>query len=155
MKRLRPFRPPKVRDPVTMRIIRSIAAVLAGLGFMAATATVGMLVSSLALHRDNPEVRLTPTAFSVFLYLNLVFYGIGGILGGWLAARIGSTAPYGHAAAMAAIVAVLAINAATAMPTPGQPGWYPSALGLVAVTGVLLGGKLRAAAASAPIADRV
>ena len=32
-----------------MRIIRSIAAVVAGLGFMAATATVGMLVASLAL----------------------------------------------------------------------------------------------------------
>lgn len=138
-----------------MRIVRSIAAILAGLGFMGATVTVGMLVSSLALARENPEVRLTPMAFSIFLYLNLVFCGIGAVLGGWLAARIGSTAPYGHAAAMAAIVAVFAINAATAMPTPGQPGWYPSALGLVAVTGVLLGGKLRAAAASAPVANRV
>jgi hypothetical protein len=138
-----------------MRIIRSIAAILAGLGFMAATVTVGMLVSSLALGRENPEVRLTPTDFSIFLYLNLVFCGIGAILGGWLAARIGSTSPYAHAAAMAAIVAVLAINAATAVPTPGQPGWYPSALGLVAVSGVLLGGKLRAAAASAPVANRM
>lgn len=121
---------------------------------MAATVTVGMLVSSLALTRENPEVRLTSTAFSIFLYLNLVFCGVGAVFGGWLAARIGSAAPYAHAAAMAAIVAVLAIDAATAMPTPGQPGWYPSALGLVAVTGVLLGGKLRAAA-SAPSANRV
>jgi hypothetical protein len=137
-----------------MRIIRSIVAVVVGLGFMAATVTVGMLVASLALQRDNPEVRVTSTAFSIFLYLNLVFYGIGGVFGGWLAARIGATAPYAHAAAMAAIVAVLAINAATAMPTPGQPGWYPSALGLAAVTGVLLGGKLRAAAASPQVASR-
>jgi hypothetical protein len=130
-----------------MRIIRSIAAVVAGLGFMAATATVGMLVASLALGRDTPQVRLTPAAFSTFLFLNIVFSGIGGILGGWLTARIGATAPYGHAAALAAIVALLSIEAAMAIPTPGQPGWYPSVLGIVAVTGVLLGGKLRAAAA--------
>ncbi len=49
-----------------MRVIRSILAVLAGLGFMAATATVGMLVASIALNRETPEVRLTaaesPTA---------------------------------------------------------------------------------------------
>src|SRR6478609_4542116 len=130
-----------------MRIIRSLAAVVAGLGFMAATATVGMLVASLALGRETPEVRLTPAAFSTFLVLNIVFSGIGGVLGGWLTARIGSSAPYGHAAALAAIVAMLSIEAAMAMPTPGQPAWYPSVLGIVAVTGVLLGGKLRAAAA--------
>lgn len=130
-----------------MRIIRSIAAVVAGLGFMAATATVGMLVASLALGRDTPQVRLTPAAFSTFLFLNILFSGIGGILGGWLTARIGSNAPYGHAAALAAVVALLSIEAAMAIPTPGQPGWYPSVLGIVAVTGVLLGGKLRATAA--------
>ena len=137
-----------------MRIIRSVAAVLAGLGFMAATATVGMLVASLALGRETPEVRLTPRAFSTFLFLYVVFCGLGGIFGGWLTARIGASAPYAHAAALAAVVAVLSIEVALAMPTPGQPGWYPSLLGIVAVTGVLLGGKLRAAA-SAPIARRV
>ena len=137
-----------------MRIIRSVAAVLAGLGFMAATATVGMLVASLALGRETPEVRLTPTAFSTFLFLYVVFCGLGGVFGGWLTARIGASAPYAHAAALAAVVAVLSIEVALAMPTPGQPGWYPSLLGIVAVTGVLLGGKLRAAA-SAPIANRV
>ena len=137
-----------------MRVIRSILAVLAGLGFMVATATVGMLVASIALNRETPEVRLTPAAFTTFLSLNILFCGVGGIMGGWLAARIAPGAPYAHAAALAAIVALLSIDAAMAMPTPGQPGWYPSALGVVAVTGVLLGGKLRAAA-SAPVATRV
>jgi len=137
-----------------MRIFRSVAAVVAGLGFMAATATVGMLVASLALNREAPDERLTPAAFSTFLFLYVVFCGLGGGFGGWLTARIGSSAPYGHAAALAAVVAVLSIEVAMAMPTPGQPGWYPSLLGIVAVTGVLLGGKLRAAA-TAPIAKRV
>ena len=137
-----------------MRIFRSVAAVVAGLGFMAATATVGMLIASLALNRETPDVRLTPGAFSTFLFLYVVFCGLGGVFGGWLTARIGSSAPYGHAGALAAVVAVLSIEVAMAVPTPGQPGWYPSLLGIVAVTGVLLGGKLRAAA-TAPIAKRV
>ncbi len=137
-----------------MRIFRSVAAVVAGLGFMAATATVGMLIASLALNRETPDVRLTSAAFSTFLFLYVVFCGLGGVFGGWLTARIGSSAPYAHAAALAAVVAVLSIEVAMAVPTPGQPGWYPSLLGIVAVTGVLLGGKLRAAA-TGPITKRV
>ena len=124
-----------------MRIMRSIAAIAVGLGFMAATVTVGTLVAS-ALIGSGPTA--TVTSFS----LNLAICGIGAILGGWLAARIASFAPYGHAAVMAAIVAVLSITPATGAPPPAYPGWYPSVLGLVAVLGVLLGGKLRAAAAS-------
>jgi hypothetical protein len=50
---------------------------------------------------------------------------------------------------MAAIVAVVSATPATGAPPPGQPGWYPPVLALVAVSGILLGGKLRAAAASA------
>ena len=79
---------------------------------------------------------------------DLAVCGIGAILGGWLAARIAAFAPYGHAAVMAAIVAVLSVTTAPGAPATAYPGWYPSALGLVAVLGLLLGGKLRAAAAS-------
>src|SRR5213595_3258330 len=134
-----------------MRIIRSIAAVLAGLGFMAATATIGMLVASLALGRETPEIRLTSSAFSTFLFLNLVFCGIGGILRGWLTARIGYTAPYPHAAAFATLVALFSIEAAIAGPSVGQDWCYPSVLGIVAVTGVLLVGKVRGAARAAGV----
>jgi hypothetical protein len=44
---------------------------------------------------------------------------------------------------------VIAIPSVTGPPAPAYPSWYPAALGLIAVLGVLLGGKLRAAAASA------
>jgi hypothetical protein len=137
-----------------MRFIRSVAAVIAGLGFMSATTTVGMLVTSVAFGetRDGISAPAPPTGF---FYVSLIVLGIGAVIGGWLAARIAAFAPYGHAAAMAAIVAVLTIELlAAAPPVPGQPGWYPSALGLVAVVGILLGGKLRAAA-SAPTVNRV
>ena len=124
-----------------MRIMRSVAAVAAGLGFMAATVTVGTLVASALIGGGAAPM-------ATYLSVNLAICGVGAILGGWLAARIASFAPYGHAAVMAAIVAVLSITPATGAPPPAYPGWYPSVLGLVAVLGVLLGGKLRAAAAS-------
>jgi hypothetical protein len=124
-----------------MRILRSVAAIVVGLGFMAATVTVGTLVAS-ALIGDGAM------PLAAYLSVNLAVCGIGAILGGWLAARIASFAPYGHAAVMAAIVAVLSVTTAPGAPATAYPGWYPSALGLVAVLGVLLGGKLRSAAAS-------
>jgi hypothetical protein len=124
-----------------MRIMRSIAAIAVGLGFMAATVTVGTLVASALIGGGAPPM---PT----YLSMNLAICGIGAILGGWLAARIASFAPYGHAAVMAALVAVVSITTVTGAPAPAYPGWYSSVLGLVAVLGVLLGGKLRAAAAS-------
>jgi len=130
-----------------MRIMRSVAAIAVGLGFMAATVTVGTLIASALIGGGTPA---DGKSFATYLYVTLVICGIGAILGGWLAARIASFAPYGHAAVMAAIVAVLSITTVTGAPAPAHPGWYPSAFGLVAVLGVLLGGKLRAAAASPP-----
>ena len=128
--------------------MRSVAAIVAGLGFMAATVTVGTLVGSSVLGAGAASARPTDVALATSLYANLVICAVGGVLGGWLAARVASYAPYGHASAMAAIVAVLSISTAAGVPADDYPGWYPSALGLVAVVGILLGGKLRAAASA-------
>jgi hypothetical protein len=130
-----------------MRILRSVAAVASGLGFMAATVRVGILLASALVGTPQPA----DAALTAYLFLNLAVCGAGAILGGWLAARVASFAPYGHAAVMAAIVAVLSLSTATAAPAAGSPGWYPGALGLVAVVGVLLGGKLRAVASTGPV----
>jgi hypothetical protein len=132
-----------------MRIMRSVAAIAIGLGFMAATVRVGTLVASALIGGGELAAgKPSGTPMAAYLFVNLVICGIGGILGGWLAARIASCAPYGHAAVMAAIVAGLSITIPSDAPAPARPEWYPSVLGLVAVLGVLLGGKLRAAAAS-------
>jgi hypothetical protein len=131
-----------------MRIMRSVAAIAVGLGFMAATVTVGTLVASALIGGGElADGKPLATPKATYLALNLVTCGLGAILGGWLAARIASFAPYGHATVMAAVVAVLSITTATGTP-PAHPGWYPTVLSLVAVLGVLLGGKLRAAAAA-------
>jgi hypothetical protein len=136
-----------------MRVVRSLAAIILGLGFMAATTTVGTLVASVAFGETRKGIT-PPTPPTGYFYVSLIVLGMGSVVGGWLAARMASFAPYGHAAGMAAIVAVLSIEVATGTPSPGQPGWYPSATGLVAVVGILLGGKLRAAA-NAPAENRV
>jgi hypothetical protein len=133
-----------------MRVLRSIAAVVCGLGFMAATVTVGTLVASTLIGTPQPVgSRPAATVPLAYLVVNLAICAVGAVLGGWLAARIATFAPYAHASVMAAVVAVLSVTTATGVPDAGHPGWYPSAIGLVAVFGILLGGKLRAAAASA------
>ena len=116
-----------------MSLLRSIVAVAIGLGFMAATTAVWAIVS---------RGGVSP-------YANLGVAGVGAVIGGWLAARVAPRFPYAHAAALAALVGVIALPSLTGPSQAPQPGWYPAALALVAVLGVLLGGKLRAAAASA------
>jgi hypothetical protein len=128
-----------------MRILRSVAAIGVGLGFMAATAAAGTLLATAISGGPRPDGAAANTSMT-YLVLNLITCGFGSVLGGWLAARIAVFAPYGHAAVMAAIIAVLSATVSVA-PTPGEPGWYPSAIVLTAVVGILLGGKLRAAAA--------
>ena len=133
-----------------MRFLRSIAAIVIGLGFMAATTKVWMIVANATLLPGGSEVaKPSAVRMATYLYMNLVVCGIGAVLGGWLTARIAPSSPYAHAAALAALVAIISIPSATGAPAPAHPGWYPAAIGLVAVLGVLLGGKLRAAAASA------
>lgn len=132
-----------------MRIVRSVTAVAVGIGFMAATVTVGTLVGSAILGGPSGEAKPAEAVSFGSLAASLVICAIGAVLGGWLAARLASFAPYAHAAGMAAIVAVVSVSTATGNPAPGYPDWYPSVLGLVAVFGILLGGKLRAAAAAA------
>lgn len=110
-----------------MRMLRSAASIAAGLGFLTSTRIVAASVGL-------PAANLTIGAF-------------GAVLAGWLTARIAGFAPYGHATALAAVVAVLSIVSASNDTAVPQPAWYPAAAGIVVVVGVLLGGKLRAAAA--------
>jgi hypothetical protein len=133
-----------------MRFLRSIGAIVIGLGFMAATTAVWMIVANATLLPGGPELaKPSAVRMAAYLYINLVVCGVGAVLGGWLAARVAPSSPYAHAAAVAAIVAIISIPSATGAPAPAHPNWYPAAIGLIAVLGVLLGGKLRAAAASA------
>jgi hypothetical protein len=113
-----------------MRILRSVASIVIGLGFLAATTRVVALVGG------------------ANVYLSLFAGVVGAVLAGWLTARLAPSSPYAHAATLAVIVAVISVPSSTGAPAASQPSWYPAAIGLTAVLGILLGGKLRAAAAA-------
>ena len=130
-----------------MQGLRTIAAIVAGFGFMASTVMVGnsgdrTLLPGICSRRPAslPTVAACPA--------NLVSSLIGAVMGGWLAARIGASAPLAHAVALAALTAVLRCFP-PCTPPAAQPAWYPFVIGIIGVAGVLLGGKLRAAAAEA------
>lgn len=126
-----------------MQPLRSIAALVAGFGFMASTVMIGTMLATAVF------VPAAPGPLPVlYLAANLATNLLGAVFGGWLAARIGASAPFGHAVALAAVTAVLSIGAVLQPPAGAQPAWYPVVVGIIGVAGVLAGGKLRAAAAS-------
>jgi hypothetical protein len=132
-----------------MRLVRSGAAILVGFWFMVFTVKVGTIIGS-ALFMPGGISAPQPAAFTVpFLAVVLFVCALGGVFGGWLAARIALFAAFGHAAVLAAIVALLLFGLVAGAATDPLPRWYPAAAGFMGVAGVLLGGKLRAAAAAA------
>jgi hypothetical protein len=136
-----------------MRILRSVVAIVAGFGFMASTVMVGTIVATALFVPGGIQAAAAgvpaPALPRGYLVSSFVITAIGAILGGWLAARLATFAPYAHSAALAAVVAVLSLGSGANAPAGSQPEWYASAIGIVGVLGVLLGGKLRAAAARA------
>lgn len=136
-------------------VLRSIAAVMAGFGFMLLTVIVGSIVAGAFFIPGGLRAATeTPPAALPVMYLaaNIWSSAIGAVFGGWLAARIATRAPYTHAIALAAIVATLSIGSAVSAvrgPSPFQPRWYGPLVSLIGVAGVLAGGSLRAAAAQA------
>jgi hypothetical protein len=136
-----------------MQGLRSIAAIVAGFGFMASTVMVGTIIATALFMPGGLEAAATgavPAAPpAMYLVASLVFSFLGAVLGGWLAARIGSAAPFAHACALAALTAVLSVISAVQAPAAAQPGWYAIVVGIIGVAGVLLGGRLRALAAAA------
>ena len=136
-----------------MRLLRSVAAIVAGYGVMSLTVIGGVIVATSlfvpgglqAVAGGAPPAGL-PAAY---VAANLATGALGAVLGGWIAARSAPFAPFGHAAVLAAIVAASTIASAATVPAGSQPGWYPAVIGVIGVAGVLAGGKLRAAAAAA------
>jgi hypothetical protein len=136
-----------------MRMLRSVAAIVAGYGVMSLTVIGGIIIGAALFVPGGVRAMSAgapPTALpAAYLAANLVTGALGAVLGGWFTARIAAFAPFGHAAVLAAVVATLAIATAASAPATPQPGWYPIVIGVIGVAGVLTGGKLRAAAAAA------
>lgn len=111
-----------------MRLLRTVAAIVIGVGFLA-------LSRNVAASMPHLFASLGVTAF-------------GALLGGWLTARTAPFAPFQHAVALAAITAMLSIAAVLAAPASAVSLWIPCVVAILDVLGVLLGGWLRASAAT-------
>jgi hypothetical protein len=134
-----------------MQGLRSIVAIVAGFGFMVSTAMVGTILAA-ALFIPGGAGSLTTGAVpaslpAAYFAANFATSFLGAVFGGWLAARIGAWAPFAHAAVLAVLTAVVSVVSIFQAPV-AQPGWYAIVVGIIGVGGILLGGKLRAAAAS-------
>jgi hypothetical protein len=135
-----------------MQGLRSIVAIVAGFGFMASTAMVGTILAAALFIPGGAGSLATgdvPASLpAAYFAANFATSFLGAVLGGWLAARIGAWAPFAHAAALAVLTAILSVVSIFQVAPRAQPGWYAIVLGIIGVSGILLGGKLRAAAAS-------
>ena len=136
-----------------MRLLRSVAAIVAGYGVMSLTAIGGIIIGATLFVPGGVQAMIDPAPATelpaAYLAANLATCALGAVLAGWLTARVAAFAPFGHAAVLALMVGVLTIGSAAAGPVGPPPGWYPFVIGVIGVAGVLAGGKLRAAAADA------
>jgi hypothetical protein len=82
---------------------------------------------------------------SSYVYTNLLFSYGAAMIGGYVAAVIGASAPLAHACALAVIVLVLSIVSAVQI-GDRQPRWYQVTLALLGPLGVVIGGWIRATA---------
>jgi hypothetical protein len=138
-----------------MQGLRSIVAIVAGFGFMVSTATVGRIVTTALVGAGALSTAAGGARAAFYVAAGVAVSALGALIGGWLAARIASRAPFAHAVALAVLTGVLAALAGIRAPAGAQPAWYPVVMGITAVAGVLLGGKLRSAAAGPEGRDSV
>jgi peptidoglycan/LPS O-acetylase OafA/YrhL len=123
-------------------MFRSILAILAG--YVAMTVVTLLSVLVLAWAFGHPLDPKAPPAVPSTRYMlcNLAVSFAGAILGGFVAARLGSRSPLRHALALGAVVLVL--GAAYAVRGWGgvQPEWYLMVLPLAGAGGSAVGGSL-------------
>lgn len=135
--------PPAACNKRTMkRVLRSVAAVIAGYFAMAVPLMLMFFAVALVLFGGLPDRRMPPPPVGVNLAL-LVFSGLFAVLGGYVAAWVAGRAPRAHALAlgllMLALGAVMLLN-----PESPEPMWSRLATVAMALPCPLVGGWLRA-----------
>jgi len=118
-----------------MGIILSVLSVVVGYAAMAGLVMAGHFVTSrLMLTGPHP----TPAYINVNLGIGLAAAIAGGLVCGWVAPHN----PFIHAMVLAGAVGSMSVAMLLIGPQPGQPNWYPLAVMLGGVVGVLIGGAL-------------
>jgi hypothetical protein len=133
-------------------MLLSIAAIIGG--FLVTAILVGgstALASAALGVQQQPESGETVpiTYLAANLFLGLVSAVVGGYVCGWIA----PSNPVVHAAILAGLFGVLSLaTAVTTGAAPGQPIWYPWVIGVIGISGVVIGGVVRLLLTSPPSA---
>ncbi|MFA5965345.1 MAG: hypothetical protein WC804_15115 [Sphingomonas sp.] len=120
-----------------MAILRSIAAVLAGI-FTVVALSVG---TDLALQNSVLPAMNSAQAAPPLLALALSYRTLFGVLGGYVTARLAPSRPMTHAMVLGVLGTLAAIGGVVAMWQFGNH-WYPIALAVLALPQTLLGALL-------------
>jgi hypothetical protein len=114
-------------------------------GFLA-TAILVVIGTATATRVFNTQPRPDGPAIVPFPYLsaNLVLSLLAAVAGGYVCSRIAPARPFVHVIVLAGLFEMLSLaTAVTTGAEPGQPTWYPWVMGLIGVSGILIGGSLR------------
>ena len=125
-----------------MNILKSIAAVLAGIIFIVITHSLTDLVLESVGIFPQPSEGLHVTWMLVLATGYRTVYNIGG---GFVTALLAPSRPIAHVTVLGLIgLTVSTIAAIVAIPMDLSPAWYPIALAVMALPSVFLGGKIAA-----------
>lgn len=126
-----------------MQILLSIASVIGG--FLATAILVGVsnAVASAAFN-TQPKPDSPATVPSTYLTANLILSLLAAVAGGYICGWIAPTRPIIHVLVLAGLFTTMSLlTAVTTGAEPGQPTWYPWVIGIIGLSGVLIGGALR------------
>lgn len=127
--------PVRPRSPA---FVRTVLALLAGLGVTVFIVVFGTFVSALALLRGADARHLQ--AMPAYLAAHLVMSTLGAAAGGWTTARVSDSRSSFALALLALILFVSAAAQAVRGSAPlGQPPWYPFAVALLGPIGIAAG----------------
>jgi hypothetical protein len=126
-----------------MRILLSVASIVGG---FLATAILVVIATAIATKVFNTQPKPDGPAIVPLPYLsaNLILSLLAAVAGGYVCSRIAPTHPFVHVIVLAGLFEILSLaTAVTTGAAPGQPTWYPWVIGLICVSGILIGGSLR------------
>jgi len=132
------------------KILLSVTAVVGG---FLATAILVIVSTAIASTVFDSQPKPDPPAIVPLPYLtaNLILSLLSAVAGGYICAWIAPTHPFVHVIVLAGLFEMLSLATAfTTGAAPGQPTWYPWVIGLICVSGLLLGGAIRHFTTPAP-----
>jgi len=124
-------------------MLLSIGAVIGGFlvtVILVSVSTVFACVICGVKQKSNPSETVPANYLAANLTLSLLSAIVGGYVCGWIA----HSDPLVHAGILAGLLGVLSLTTAVATgAAPGQPTWYPWVIGVIGVSGILVGGYVR------------